>query len=214
MKILYLLPNLLHEESDWSFIAPQIDALIAESDKGGYGYLKRFGFPKVPVYLLNEHTNKPEELVSIPQERVGLISDAGLPCLADPGSELVGAARAQGIKVDVVPGPSSIILALQLSGFSGQQFTFHGYFPRGEKDFHAKMRLLTKGMAHLFIETPYRTEKVFQMLLGHLPAKDYLSVAIELMGPNQFVDTHSVHEWKQLRLPVVKGRAVFTILRR
>ena len=211
MKKLYLLPNSLHEESTWSYTPPQIDALIAESDKGGYQYLKRFAMPKVPVYLLNEHTDKPSDLLKISEENVGLVSDAGLPCLADPGSPLVAAARKKGIVVEAIPGPNSIVMALQLSGFSGQAFTFHGYFPREEKDLVAKIRSLPKGMAHLFIETPYRTEKLFKMLLSILQPQDQLCVACELMGPNSFVETHSIQEWKNRSLPSGKPRAVFVI---
>lgn len=211
MKKLYLLPNLLHESSEWSFDAPKIDALIAESDKGGYTYLKRFGLPKVPIYLLNEHTNKPEELLNISQENVGLISDAGLPCLADPGAQLVAGARLKGITVDAIPGPSSIVMALQLSGFSGQVFAFHGYFPRGEKEITVKVRSLPKGMAHIFIETPYRLLKVFQLLQEGLQAQDRLCIALELMGPEQFVETHTMSDWKRRHLPLEKGRAIFVI---
>lgn len=213
MKKLYLLPNLLHEESSWSYVPPSLDALIAESEKGGYSFLKRMGLPRLLVYLLNEHTERPEELLKITQDNVGLISDAGLPCLADPGSSLVAAAKKRGIQVEAVPGPCSITLALQLSGFSGQAFAFHGYFPREEKDLLAKIRSLPKGMAHLFIETPYRTEKLFKALLTILQPQDKLCMALELMGPAQFVETHSIQEWKNRSLPSGKPRAVFVIQR-
>jgi 16S rRNA (cytidine1402-2'-O)-methyltransferase len=211
MDKLYLLPNVLHEESNWSYAPPAIDALIAESEKEAYAYFKRFGIPKLPVYLLNEHTEHPEELLKIAQEKIGLISDAGLPCLADPGSLLVAAAHKNGIAVEAVPGPCSIVLALQLSGFSGQSFTFHGYFPREEKDLISKLRSLSKGTAHLFIETPYRTEKLFKLLLTHLQPKDRLCVALELMGPSQIVETRSIQEWKNRPLPSGKPRAVFVV---
>lgn len=211
MKKIYLLPNVLHEESSWRYTPPAIDALIAESEKEAYGYFKRFGISKVPVYLLNEHTERPQDLLKIIQENVGLISDAGLPCLADPGSVLVSAARKKGIDVEALPGPCSMIMALQLSGFSGQAFVFHGYFPREEKDLIAKIRSLPKGMTHLFIETPYRTEKLFKMLLTILQSQDLLCMALELMGPAQFVETHSVQEWKNRSLPPGKPRAVFVI---
>ncbi|MBS0649077.1 MAG: SAM-dependent methyltransferase [Verrucomicrobia bacterium] len=211
MKKLYLLPNILHEESSWSYAPPLLDALIAESEKGGYSFLKRMGLPRLPVYLLNEHTERPEELLKVTEDNVGLISDAGLPCLADPGSSLVAAAQKRGIPVEAVPGPCSITLALQLSGFSGQAFAFHGYFPREEKDLLAKIRSLPKGMAHLFIETPYRTEKLFKALLTILQPQDQLCMALELMGPGQFVETHAVQEWKNRSLPSGKPRAVFVI---
>lgn len=211
MKKLYLLPNVLHEDSTWSYTPPPLDALIAESDKGGYQYLKRFGLPKIPVYLLNEHTEKPAELLKIPQDSVGLISDAGLPCLADPGSSLVAAAHQKGIAVEALPGPNSLMMALQLSGFSGQAFAFHGYFPREEKDISTKIRQLPKGIAHLFIETPYRTQKIFSALLQVLQPSDQLCIACELMGPSSFIQTHTVQAWKTRSLPSGKPRAVFVI---
>ncbi len=211
MKKLYLLPNLLHEASQWSYTPPQIDALIAESDKGGWTYLKKFSIPQVPVYILSEHTTRPADLLKIPHDTVGLISDAGLPCLADPGSSLVAIARRQGVIIEAVPGPCSITLALQLSGLTGQALTFHGYFPREEKDLISKIRSLASGMSHLFIETPYRTEKLFQLLLKILQPKDQLSLALELMSPEQRVETHTITEWKNYPPPSGKPRAVFVI---
>lgn len=211
MKKLILLPNTLHEESSWNYQPPLIDALIAESEKGGYQFLKRFHLLKCPIYLLNEHTQKPADLLKIPEEIVGLISDAGLPCLADPGAHIVAAASKAGIEVETVPGPSSLMMALQLSGFSGQAFTFHGYFPRDEKDLAALLRKLDPFYTHLFIETPYKTEKLFHQLLKQLPPQAQLCVALELMGPKAFVKTETVHNWKNQALPVSKGRAVFVI---
>ena len=103
------------------------------------------------------------------------------------------------------------MIALQLSGFSGQAFAFHGYFPREEKDLMVKIGSLPQGMAHLFIETPYRTEKLFKMLLSLLQPQDQLSLACELMGPHAFVQTHSIQAWKNRSIPSGKPRAVFII---
>ncbi len=207
MKTLYLLPNLLHEASSWSYVPPAFDALIAESQREGYRFLKRFSLPKLPLYLLNEHTQKPETLIEIPQDKVGLITDSGLPCLADPGAQLVADARKKGIIVETFPGPCSLIMALQLSGFSGQKFLFHGYFPR------EGLPPLQKNMAHLFIETPYRTEKLFHYLVQSLQPHDNLCVALELMGPHQWVETHTIQEWKKKSIPSGKNRAVFIVER-
>ncbi|MGH2639118.1 MAG: SAM-dependent methyltransferase [Rhabdochlamydiaceae bacterium] len=213
MKKLILLPNALHEESTWNYTPPQIDALIAESDKGGYQFLKRFNLPKCPVYLLNEHTQKPAELIQIQEEVVGLISDAGLPCLADPGAVVVQAARRAGIAVDAIPGPSSLMMALQLSGFSGQAFTFHGYFPREENSFASLLKKLGP-QTHIFIETPYKTHKIFDLLIKHLPPQAQLCIAVELMGPHAYVRTDSIDGWKKKPLPIQKGRAVYLICTR
>jgi 16S rRNA (cytidine1402-2'-O)-methyltransferase len=210
MKKLLLLPNTLHEESVWSYIPPPIDALIAESDKGGYLFLKRFNLLKCPVYLLNEHTQKPQELIQIKEDIVGLISDAGLPCLADPGAAVVAEAHKKGIVVDALPGPSSLMMALQLSGFSGQAFTFHGYFPREEKELASLLKKLG-AQTHIFIETPYKTHKIFDLLIKYLPSKTQLCIAVELMGPHAYVRTDSVEGWKKKSLPMQKGRAVYLI---
>lgn len=211
MKKLILLPNALHEESEWSYTPPHINALIAESDKGGYRFLNRFKLPKCPVYLLNEHTENPAALIKIQEEVVGLISDAGLPCLADPGAVVVEAAHRHGIHVDAIPGPSSLMMALQLSGFSGQAFTFHGYFPREESHLASLLKRLDPKFTHLFIETPYKTHKIFELLLKHLPLHSKLCIAAELMGPSSYARTDTIAAWKKTPLPIQKGRAVFVI---
>ena len=211
MKKLILLPNLLHESSTWSFAPPPIHALICESEKGGWRFLKRFGLAPVPLYLLNEHTANPKALCDLPHDVIGLISDAGLPCLADPGSALVAAAKKRAIQVEAVPGPCSITLALQLSGLNGQMFMFHGYFPK--EGVEEKVRALKPHMAHLFIETPYRTAKVFEVLLKALHPGDRLCLALELMSPDERVETHAVKEWRGLKGPG-KERCVFVIERR
>jgi 16S rRNA (cytidine1402-2'-O)-methyltransferase len=216
MKKLYILPNRIHEDSSWSCTTPHIEALIAESDKGGWQYLKAFGLSKVPIYLLNEHNDSLahiEKLMNIPQEKVGLISDAGLPCLADPGSLLIAKAQEKGVFVETLAGPSSIIMALQLCGFSGQSFFFLGYFPKEEKEILSKIRSLPYKTPLMFIETPYRTKKIFEFLRDNLPVEDNLCVALELMGPSQFVQTLPISQWRKQKLPMEKGRGVFILYR-
>ncbi len=210
MKKLLLLPNVLHEDSPWRYTPPSIDALIAESEKGGYQFFKRFEIPKCPLYLLNEHTAHPSQLVHIEEAIVGLISDAGLPCLADPGSTLVAEAHKRGIEIEALPGPSSIILALQLSGFSGQAFTFHGYFPREEKEIATFCKTVSS-QTHIFIETPYKTPKIFHLLLKYLPWNAKLCIAAELMSLNPYLRVDSVESWSKKSLSLPKSRAVFLI---
>lgn len=210
MKKLILLPNLLHEAATFRCEVPQLHALIAESEKGGRLFLKQFKVPTCPIYLLNEHTKNVRELLDLKEEVVGLISDAGLPCLADPGAALVAVARKKGVVIEAIPGPSSVIMALQLSGLSGQTFTFHGYFPRG--DLRASVKTLSRGVTHIFIETPYKTGKVFEELLKVLPEEAKLCVAFELTGPDSCVQTKTVREWRGEGVVLQKGRAVFLVL--
>ena len=143
---LLLLPNLLGELPHPEIFLPQsvfkavstIDGLIAESETCGRRYLKRFetkkSYQDTPVALLNEHTPS-EDLDFLLEpilkgERWGLISDAGLPCIADPGFELVRRARLKGIPIQAFVGPSSILMGLMLSGLPAQKFTFQGYLDK------------------------------------------------------------------------------------
>ena len=196
MKTLHLLPNVLHVEAKFEFQPPLIGALIAESEKGAHVYRKRFSLPQMPIHLLNEHTTHLDELLRIEQEEVGLISDAGLPCLADPGSQLVLAARKKGIAVKAYPGPSSILLALMLSGLSAQQFFFHGYLEREEKALVRQIQGFAPHVTHLFIEAPYRNLKLYKTLIRTLRPQDLLSIACNLTGPDEWVRTEMVKEWK------------------
>lgn len=213
--MLYLLPNLLSPEADprlwfpaalWK-IVPTLDGLFCESEKEGRRYLKLFDFPEgksfrdVPLRLVNEHTQEAE----IESDQTwGLISDCGLPLLADPGARLVPKAS----KVIALSGPSSIILALMLSGMSGQNFAFHGYLPREEEKRKQKIALLEKrareeGSVHIFIETPYRNKALFDALLHTLSPHTLLCVATDLTGPAEHVETRPIKEWKRRSPPSI-----------
>lgn len=199
MKVLHLLPNVLHEESTWRFEPPELDALIAESEKGGRQFLKKFfGKIALPIYLLNEHTSDPAPLLQLAEARVGLISDAGLPCLADPGSQLVLLARKKDIEIHAYPGPSSIVLSLMLSGLPAQQFTFHGYLERDPALLHKQLASLSAQMTHIFIETPYRNQKMLEAIIKARKPKDLLCVASDLMGCGERVISKPICEWTTL----------------
>jgi 16S rRNA (cytidine1402-2'-O)-methyltransferase len=230
---LYLLPNVLDKSlSHRPFFPPVVeevvsflDGLIVENEKEGRHYLKRFSFPKpktfrdIPLHLLNEHSS-PEEIYALlfllkKGGKWGLISDAGLPILADPGAELVLKAQELGISVTTFPGPSSIIYALMLSGLSAQCFAFQGYLPRNQEALEKKLvELITLSQkfdqTQLFIETPYRTEKLLHILISLLPPFFHLSVAWDLSLPTQGVITQKVKIWRTCSLPhLQKKPAVF-----
>ena len=221
--MLYILPNLLGENiSHEPFFPPiipsivrRLDGIIAESQKGALCYLKRFhqNVRQVPIHLLNEHTKSIDPLLAPLQkgETWGLISDAGLPILADPGAFLVRRLHHLKIPIKNLPGPSSIVYALQLSGLSGQKFTFHGYPPHAEKIFKEKLRTLPKGHTHIFIEAPYRSDKLLQRLVRGLQKETDLSVSWNLSLSHQHVRTDSIAKW-QADLPTLgKVPAVFII---
>ena len=229
---LILLPNGLDPHLDSKTFATlevleaisEIKALIAESEKGARLFLKQFslkyfkGFREVPVALLNEHTKEKEifALIEMIQDKkkVGLIVDAGLPILADPGALLVQAAHKAHIPITVYPGPSSIIMALMLSGLSAQSFTFHGYLPVSLPQLKKKIAsmLLRKKETHLFIETPYRTEKLLHLLLKTLPANWILCMACNIGLSSQNIIVQTIRCWrKEKNLGFKKQRAVFVL---
>jgi 16S rRNA (cytidine1402-2'-O)-methyltransferase len=231
MTILYLLPNLLDSTQDHrAFFPSSVDAvvatlggLIAETEKEARRYLQRFVFPApktfrdVPILLLNEHTTasqKEQIIETIAKSPIpwGLISDCGLPCLADPGADIVLQARKKGIQVEACIGPSSIILALMLSGLGGQRFTFHGYLPREEKMLIEKLQQMTqKEYTHLFIETPYRNQKLFKQLCITLPNQSWLSIACGLTSDREWVKTNRMAQWKKEQPVLDKLPAVFVV---
>ncbi len=230
---LYLLPNLLDEEADGDLYFPaalkaiveKIEGLVSESEKGAWHFLRRFlpneKFRRLPLLLLNEHTSEAEveEMAArISRGQVwGLITDCGMPCMADPGARLVEKARLKNIEVQAISGPSSILLSLMLSGFSAQAFTFHGYLPREELPLKARIAALEKecgAYTQVFIEAPYRTEKLLSTLLATLHDKIRLCLAMDLTMPTEQVIVLPVSSWKKQPLPPCKKRpAVFLIAR-
>ncbi len=147
--------------------------------------------------------------------KIGLCSEAGLPCVADPGNKVVMWAQRRNWNVVPLLGPNSIIMALQGSGFNGQQFVFHGYFPLKEdairvwhKDFHQSS---LKKYTHIFIETPYRTDKTLRFLLKTLTDNTKLCVAAGLHTNNQSIRTLTVAQWKKNTPEFGKIPVVFVI---
>lgn len=220
--VLYLLPNVLAEEVPFDQFFPKtvfevvktLDGVIAESERTARRYLAKISGQK-PIKLLNEHT-KPEELASLIEpleqgQKWGILSDAGLPCIADPGSQLVALAHKKGILVQALVGPSSIVMALQLSGLSAQNFTFHGYLPRDKEERKKYVRALkNEARTHLFIEAPYRNQDLLQDLILVLDEKARLAVVWDLTTANERVVSKRVREWRQGPLPDLhKKPAIF-----
>ncbi len=181
-----------------------LDGLIAESERGGRRFLGRYKTKvpaaSIPIATLDEDVNFLLEPLQA-GKTWGVVSDAGLPCLADPGSKLVARARKLGLKVKAFSGPCSITLALMLSGLPAQTFCFHGYLKR-EREKHLKS--LDKGRTHLFIEAPYRNEETLKACIEHLPNDALLGTATDLTLESEEVHCLPVHRWKEL--PNLKKR--------
>lgn len=226
MAKLLLLPNLLDEELPYEPFLPasvpvaiaSIRGIIAESEKAARRYLRKFlpheVFSKMPIALLNEHTSDLAALLRPIEEGEtwGLISDAGLPCVADPGSDLVWLARRKGIAVQTFVGPSSILLALQLSGLCGQRFAFHGYLPREIPDLEKRLKELEKKEGtQIWIEAPYRSAKMLSTLIAILQPTTRLCVAVQLTTPQERVVSQTIADWKRNSLTLEKEPAVFLL---
>lgn len=226
---LHLLPNLLCDSCDHRLFLPAhvdvvmttLDGLIAESVSGGRRYLKRFTTKRppheMPIALVGEDPDFLLEPIQ-GQQQWGLVSDAGLPCLADPGAALVRRAQQLHLPIQTYPGPSSITMALVLSGLPAQSFTFHGYLPK--EPTHRKQTLIVlekrseeERSTQIFIEAPYRNAHTFAACLEFLHPQTWMTVGVELTAPTQFLDTRRIAEWRVHPLTLTKTPAIFLIRR-
>lgn len=139
---------------------------------------------------------------------VGLLSEAGLPCIADPGSEVVRSAHRFNLPIEVLSGPSSIILALVASGLNGQSFSFNGYLPielsdRIKKIKYMESLVLKEGQTQLFMETPYRNQGLFELVLKTCSHNIFFSVAADIGGQKSFLRTKRIAEWVNGEIPMI-----------
>lgn len=147
---------------------------------------------------------------------VGLLSEAGVPGVADPGALAVAAAHAQGIRVVPLTGPSSILLTIMGSGLNGQSFAFNGYLPvkpeeRKKHIQHLEKRSAIERQSQLFIETPYRNQKLWEDLLRFCQAGTRICLGCDLTAESEMIQTHTVAEWKKRKVELHKRPCVFMI---
>ena len=148
---------------------------------------------------------------------VGVISEAGCPAVADPGADIVGIAQREGLRVVPLVGPNSMIMGVMSSGLGGQCFAFNGYLPVEPVDRAKRLKMLetrawTEGQTQLFIETPYRNQKMFQSLLTSLRPQTRLCIAAGITTKDEYIRTLRISEWKNTKLPdLSKVPAIFLI---
>jgi 16S rRNA (cytidine1402-2'-O)-methyltransferase len=227
---LFLIPTTLGESALDSLslqITETVCALsefIVEDEKTARRFLKKINpeirFDFIILHSLNEHT-KPEEYSdylssALNGESIGLLSEAGVPCVADPGAVMVTLAHRKGIRVRPLSGPSSIFLALMGSGFNGQSFTFHGYLPvekdaRTRKIIELEKTARATGYTQIFIETPYRNNQLLHELISRCANDTVLCVAIDLTCESETIISQSIHEWKKGVHDFNKRPSVFLI---
>jgi 16S rRNA (cytidine1402-2'-O)-methyltransferase len=228
---LYMIPTTLGGENINDVIPQSVQETIknlrhfvVEDIKSARRYLRRvdreFPIDDSQFFELNKRT----ELKDITRflkpakegHSIGMISEAGCPGVADPGAELVAVAHELGIRVAPLVGPSSILLALMGSGFSGQEFTFHGYLPKDRKDrvrrlkdFEADTR--RTGYTHIFMDTPFRNMNVLEDLLNDLSDTTKLCIASNITLPDESVWTMTVAEWREKAYDLSKKPTMFLI---
>ena len=172
-------------------------------------------------HVLNEHTSpaETEALLSLftSGEPVGLISEAGLPAVADPGAALVALCHREGIEVEPLTGPSSLMLALMSSGLNGQSFAFCGYLPAKTTERRNAIKAIEKKSAaarqtQIFIETPYRNDSLLADLIAVCNPSTKICIAADLTLPDAFIRTLSVAQWKRSPVTIGKRPCVFLML--
>ena len=230
--MLFLLPAYLSENSPIEYFAPvvkeyimNLDYFFVENEKTARKVVKFFAPEKkqseLKLFLLDKYSEtsdlkEAQELMKKGMD-FGLLSEAGLPCIADPGSIMVKWVHKNGIKVVPVNGPSSIILALISSGFNGQQFAFHGYLPIDKDERKNKIRQLEKqvqetGYSQIFMETPYRNQRLLEDLCKFLSPQTALCIAADINNPEkEFIKTLSIKEWQKEEIDLHKIPAIFVL---
>ena len=230
---LYLLPAALSEDSPAEAVVPatvlaRVRALrhfVVEDAKTARRWLAACGHPgpmrELAMAELNEHTapkDVPALLAPLQEGHdVGLLSEAGVPAVADPGAALVAAAHAARIPVVPLVGPSSLLLALMASGLEGQRFRFVGYLPADSAARRAALQELERQSARhretqLFIETPYRNDALLKDVIESCKGTTRLAVAADLTGPAEWIRSAALAEWKSKPATIGKRPAIFLLL--
>ena len=228
---LYLIPVSLGEtNNDKLFpnlnlkLLEELDYMVVENEKSARRFIRSTGnkrdFEQLELILLDKRTkqheiSRPIELL-IQGKDVGLMSEAGCPGVADPGQILIAEAHKYNIKVVPLIGPSSILLGLMGSGLNGQGFTFHGYLPIDKRERVNSLRDLDStvsktGYTQIFMETPYRNEKLFDDVLKTCNANHKLCVAVDITLETEQIKTLAIAEWKTQKIDLRKRPCMFLL---
>ncbi len=225
---LFLIPSFLGEDNP--AIIPdqvkecvqQLNEFIVEDARTARRYLRAIGFKKnfdteVTIHELDKHAAQQNCALLLQNvlkgNNAGVLSEAGNPCIADPGNELVAFAHNNNIEVVPLVGPSSILLALIASGFNGQQFAFTGYLPIKEPERSRAIKRMeataNTGTTQLFMETPFRNQKFLDELLRTCSDTTRLCMACDLTLPTQYIRTRRIADWKKDKPDIHKRYCIF-----
>lgn len=226
---LYLIPTTLGNNEPLEVLPYAVKQIIernnhfiVENEKSARRFIKRL-VPKKPqdelnIYILDKYTNEIDiqNYLDICEEgiNIGLLSEAGVPAIADPGAIIVTLAHQKNIRVQPLVGPSSILMAMMASGLNGQNFAFNGYLPIDEKEKKYAIKQLErlskeKNQSQIFIETPYRNEKLLTELLRTLSPNTKLCIAVDITLETEHIKTYEVKDWKNVKIDIHKKPAIF-----
>lgn len=229
--ILYLFPTQLGD-SELTNILPdfniklisEIKYFIVEDVRTARRFLKKcnqdINIDEIVFFVLNKHTQQSELQTFIEPLRqgidVGLLSEAGCPAIADPGADIVAIAQSKNIQIVPLVGPSSILLSLMASGFNGQNFAFNGYLPVQEQDKVKMLKIFEKriyqdNQTQIFIETPYRNNKLLQDIIKYCQPEIKLCIAADITTKDEYIKTNPLSNWKN-KLPDLQKRPCIFLL--
>jgi 16S rRNA (cytidine1402-2'-O)-methyltransferase len=228
---LYLIPTTMGD-CDPMDVLPQsvkrcidfIEHYIVENEKTARKFIKSIHPEKVQATLrlstLNKHTEVVEHNKMLQSclegKNIGLMSEAGCPAIADPGAVIVKIAHEKGIQVVPLVGPSSILMAMMASGMNGQGFTFNGYLPIDKSEKKTALKnleqlSLAKKQSQIFIETPYRNNKLLEDILQSLQPNTHLCVATDISLPSEYIKTFRIQDWKKVTVDLHNRPTIFII---
>ena len=228
---LILIPNLIGEENFQDSITKKIvqtikktNFYIVENIRSARRYIKKIvpekSIEEINFFAYGKHNtfNIEEDFLQniLSGNDIGLISEAGVPAVADPGSKIVEYAHQYNIKVIPLVGASSILLALMSSGMNGQNFAFNGYLPIDKKDQIKKIKYLENiskktNQTQIFMETPYRNNKLFKTLISVCNNNTKLCIATNITQDNESIITKDIREWKTMKINIDKQPSIFLI---
>lgn len=227
---LYLIPNLLGEgvpvdvlPQNVIQIIREIKYFIVEDIRTTRRYLSKVGLPhpidSLTFSTLNEHTKSTDIVTYLDvatENNIGIITDAGVPGVADPGAEVIRMAHQKNIQVVPLVGPSSILMAVMASGMNGQSFAFNGYLPIKQTERNAKIRFyekrtISESQTQLFIETPYRNMSLFDDIISTCQPTTLLGIATDITLETEFIKTQTIEAWKKNKPEIHKRPTIFML---
>ena len=228
---LYLIPTTLGNTPPLDVMPAQVaqiiselDEYVVENEKTARRFIKEIcpskSQPSLKLHPLNKHTDPIETATYLDNCHqgisIGLMSEAGVPGVADPGAEIVKIAHEKGIRVIPLVGPSSILMAIMSSGMNGQNFAFNGYLPIDQKERRSELKRLERiskehNQSQLFIETPYRNNKMLDELCNTLNPASRLCIACDITLTSEFIVTKPISIWKNKKPDLHKRPTLFII---